>query len=480
MNYGVIIYILGWILKCEAAFLLLPFITGLIYGESTAAGYIITAVICLIVGILLTIKRPGNSGLYLKEGYFVVALSWIVMGAFGALPFVFSGEIPNYIDALFEIISGFTTTGASILSDVEALSHASLFWRSFSHWIGGMGVFVFMSALLPMLGGSNMNLVKAESAGPSVDKLVPRVKDTAKILYGLYLLLTVLQIITLSILGMDLFESLTTTFGTVGTGGFGIKNDSLAGYSPAIQWTVTIFLILSGINYGFYFLLLRKRIKQAFKLEEVRYYIFIILIAILIIAVDIRGIFGSIAECIRHSSFQVASVITTAGFVTADFDKWPELSKTIILLLMYVGACASSTGGGLKVSRILIVFKSIKKELQILIHPRAIKKINMDGSVVPHEVVRLANVYFAVLFIIVLGSTVLLSFDGYDFITNFSAVSATVNNVGPGLAMVGPTCNFSIFSDFSKIILIFDMLAGRLELFPMLLLITPRSWRRHM
>jgi len=480
MNYGVIIYILGWILKCEAAFLLLPFITGLIYGESTAAGYIITAVICLIVGILLTIKRPGNSGLYLKEGYFVVALSWIVMGAFGALPFIISGEIPNYIDALFEIISGFTTTGASILSDVEALSHASLFWRSFSHWIGGMGVFVFMSALLPMLGGSNMNLVKAESAGPSVDKLVPRVKDTAKILYGLYLLLTVLQIITLSILGMDLFESLTTTFGTVGTGGFGIKNDSLAGYSPAIQWTVTIFLILSGINYGFYFLLLRKRIKQAFKLEEVRYYIFIILIAILIIAVDIRGIFGSIAECIRHSSFQVASIITTAGFATADFDKWPELSKMIILLLMYVGACAGSTGGGLKVSRILIVFKSIKKELQILIHPRAIKKINMDGSVVPHEVVRLANVYFAVLFIIVLGSTVLLSFDGYDFITNFSAVSATVNNIGPGLAMVGPTCNFSIFSDFSKIILIFDMLAGRLELFPMLLLITPRSWRRHM
>ena len=478
MNYAIILYILGCVLKFESAFLVLPMLVGFLYGETSAAAYLVIAAICLILGLLLTRKKPSSPNLYTRDGFVAVSLSWIIMSIFGAVPFVLTGEIPSYVDALFETISGFTTTGASILSNVEALSHANLFWRSFTHWIGGMGVFVFIMVILPLMGGSTMNLMKAESPGPSVSKLVPHVKDTAKILYGIYIGITLCEVTLLCAFGMSLFDALTTTFGTVGTGGFGIKNDSLGGYTPAIQNTVTIFMILSGINYTAFFFLLSGKLKDMFKIEEVRWYLGTILIAAAFITYDIRGMYGSLHEALRHSFFQVGSIITTTGFSTADFDLWPEMSKCILVILMFAGACAGSTGGGIKISRLMILFKSIHKELSILIHPRQVKKIRMDGRAVEHEVVRSTNVFLAIYFIVLMTSTLLISVDEFNFTTNFTAVVATLNNIGPGLDLVGPTQNFSIFSGFSKFVLMFDMLAGRLELFPMMILMMPATWKR--
>lgn len=478
MNYAIILYILGCVLKFEGAFLTLPTLVGFLYGENSAIAYLVMAVICFLLGLLLTRKKPSSSNLYSRDGFVAVSLSWIVMSIFGAVPFLLTKEIPSYVDALFETISGFTTTGASILGNVEALSHASLFWRSFTHWIGGMGVFVFIMAILPLMGGSTMNLMKAESPGPSVSKLVPHVKDTAKILYGIYIGITLCEVVLLCAFGMSLFDSLTTTFGTVGTGGFGIKNDSLGSYTPAIQNTVTIFMILSGINYTAFFFLLSGKLKDMFKIEEVRWYLGTILLAASLIAFDIRGMYGSLHEALRHSFFQVGSIITTTGFSTTDFDLWPEMSKCVLVILMFAGACAGSTGGGIKISRLVILFKSIHKELSILIHPRLIKKIRMDGHPVEHEVVRSTNVFLAIYFITLMASTLLISIDEFNFTTNFTAVVATLNNIGPGLDFVGPTQNFSIFSGFSKFVLMFDMLAGRLELFPMMILLMPSTWKR--
>lgn len=478
MNYAIILYILGCVLKFESAFLVLPTFVGLLYRENTAIAYLVTGVGCLLLGLLLTRKKPGSSNLYTRDGFVAVSLSWIVMSIFGALPFVLTGEIPSYVDALFETISGFTTTGASILGDVEVLSHASLFWRSFTHWIGGMGVFVFIMAILPLMGGSTMNLMKAESPGPSVSKLVPHVKDTAKILYGIYIGITLCEIILLCILGMSLFDAMTTTFGTVGTGGFGIRNDSIGGYTPAIQNTVTVFMILSGINYTAYFFLLSGKLKDMFKVEEVRWYLGTIFFAAGLITLDIRGMYGSLHEALRHAFFQVGSIITTTGFSTTDFDLWPEMSKCILVILMFAGACAGSTGGGIKISRLMILFKSIHKEFSILIHPRQVKKIRMDSRPVEHEVVRSTNVFLAIYFVTLMVSTLLISVDEFNFTTNFTAVVATLNNIGPGLDLVGPTQNFSLFSGFSKFVLMFDMLAGRLELFPMFILLMPATWKR--
>jgi len=480
MNYGVVRYILGWILMSESGFLLVPCVVGLIYNESEFSGFLITSVICLVFGILLIIRKPKKGGLYLKEGYFVVALGWILMSLFGAIPFVITGEIPHYMDAVFETASGFTTTGATIIEDLGVMSHASLFWRSFQHLLGGMGVFVFLSALLPMLGGNSMNLMKAESTGPSIDKLVPRLKDTAKILYSLYLGMATLEAVILMICGLNLFESLTLTFGTVGTGGFGIVNESIAGYSPSVQWVITIFMVMSGINYNLYFLLLMRKFKNALKMEEVRLYLATFLVSTAIIAFNVHKIYETFGDTVRHSAFQVATLLTSTGYATVDFDTWPEFSKTILIMVMVMGACAGSTGGGLKMSRILIMFKSIRKQIQIFIHPRAIKKIKMDGNTLDHDVVRSTNAYICVFVIIFAVSVLLISVDEHDFTTNFTAVLACFNNMGPGFNKVGPTCNYAFFSDFSKLILIFDMLAGRLELFPMLLLITPRSWRKHL
>ena len=400
------------------------------------------------------------------------------MSIFGAIPFVLTGDIPNYVDALFETISGFTTTGSSILTDVEALSKTGLFWRSFTHWVGGMGVLVFIMAILPLMGGSTMNLMKAESTGPSISKLVPRVKDTAKILYGMYIVLTLCEIAMLCVFKMPLYDALVTTFGTVGTGGFGIYNNSLGGYSPEIQVVVTIFLVLSGINYTAYFYIFSAKLKEAFRIEEVRWYLIIFFVSVGVITFNIRGLYNTFGESLRYAAFQVASIITTAGFATADFDLWPELSKCILVIIMIIGSCSGSTAGGVKISRVLMLVKTIKKELSLIIHPREVRKIRMDGHVVDHETLRNTNVFFVIYFVILLFSTLLISIDNYDFTTNFTAALATLNNIGPGLALVGPTQNFSIYSTFSKFILMFNMLAGRLELFPLVVMMMPTTWKR--
>ncbi|BFL45759.1 TrkH family potassium uptake protein [Lactonifactor longoviformis] len=479
MNYGMILYILGWILNFEAAFLTLPCLVAVLYQEQDGFAFLGVAVLCLVIGLIFSHKKPANTSLYAREGFVIVSAGWIVMSAFGALPFVLNGDIPSYVDALFETISGFTTTGASILADVEALSKASLFWRSFTHWIGGMGVFVFILAILPLVGGFNMNLMKAESPGPSVGKLVPRVRNTAMILYGIYFIITVVEFVLLVAAGMTAFDAITHTFGTVGTGGFGTHSDSLAGFSPAIQNIVTVFMILSGVNFGAYFLIIHKKPRQVLKMEEVRMYLGIILASALLIAFNVRDMFGSWGETLRHAFFQVGSIITTTGFATVDFDLWPQFSKTILIILMFVGACAGSTGGGIKVSRITILLKTIKKELRMISHPRSVKKIAMDGHRIEHEVVRSTNVFIAVYFLVFFTSVLLLGMDELDFTTNFTAVAATLNNIGPGLELVGPTQNFSIFSAPAKFVLMFDMLAGRLELFPMLLLFAPSSWKKY-
>lgn len=478
MNYKIVFYIVGWVLKFESLFLMLPLIVSVVYREHTQPSYLIVAAVCALLGILLTRKKPVHSVLYSREGYMSVALSWIVISMFGALPFVLTGDIPFYVDALFETISGFTTTGASILPEVESMTHSGLFWRSFTHWIGGMGVFVFMMAILPLVGGSDMNLMRAESPGPSVERLVPHVKDTAKILYEIYLVITLAEIILLCAFGMPVFDSMTITFGTVGTGGFGVRNDSCTSYTSIQQNIITIFMILSGVNYTAYFYLISRKPKEALKMEEVRSYLGIILVSVLIISFNTMKMMGGFFTAMHHAFFQVGSIITTTGYATYDFDIWPELSKMILIILMFIGACASSTGGGIKVSRIVILFKTISKELRMIIHPRAVKKIRMDGHVVTHEVIRSTNVFIAVYFVIFFISVLLVSVDEFDFSTNFTAVAATFNNIGPGMAMVGPTKNFGLYSPFSKIVLMFDMLAGRLELFPMLILLTPASWKR--
>ena len=395
MNYSMIIFILGWVLEFEAGFMLLPCLVSVAYGERTGLAYLCVAVVSSVIGFLFVRKKPKDTVFYTKEGFVVVALSWILLSIIGAIPFVLTGEIPQIEDALFETVSGFTTTGASILNDVEALSHTSIFWRSFTHWIGGMGVLVFILAILPMTGGYNMHLMRAESPGHQVGKLVPRVRESAMILYKIYFVITIVQIVLLKISGLSIFEALTISFGTAGTGGFAIRNDGLSSYTSIQQTIVTIFMAAFGINFGVYFLIVRRKFKQAVKAEEVRYYLCTLIIATLIIAVNIREMFPTIGEAIHHSAFQVASIMTTTGFATVNFDLWPSEAKTILVLLMFIGACSGSTGGGVKVSRILILAKTIKKELRSLIHPRSIKKIQIEGRVIEHEVLRSVNVFFA-------------------------------------------------------------------------------------
>ena len=477
MNTSIIRYILGHVLKIESLLMLLPCLISLIYGESQGIVYLISAIICGTIGVLLTIKKPDNTTFYLKEGCVATALSWITLSIFGAFPFMLSGEIPSFVDALFETVSGFTTTGASILTDVEALSYTSLFWRSFTHWVGGMGVLVFLLAVIPLSGSSSFNLMKAESPGPSVGKLVPTVKYTARFLYGIYIVITIVEFLLLIIGKMPVFDALTTSFGTVGTGGFGIKNDSLAGYSPYIQWVVTIFMLLSGINFNLYYFILIKQFKKAFKIEEVKYYLLIIATVICIIIVNTFSTIDNLSTTIRDASFQVVSVMTSTGFATSDFNQWNETSRFILVLIMFIGACAGSTGGGIKVSRFVVAVKTIGKEINSFIHPRSIKKINIDKKPVEHEVVRSVNVFFITYMLVFSFSLFILTFEGKDLITNFTAVTATINNIGPGLELVGPTGNFSCFNPLSKIILIFDMLAGRLELFPLLLTLHPGLWK---
>lgn len=477
MNSSIIRYILGQILKVEACLMLLPCLVAVIYKESSGYSFLLTLIICGLIGFWATYKKPESFVFYLKEGCVATALSWICLSIFGALPFVFSGEIPSFTDALFETISGFTTTGASILSDVENLSYCILFWRSFTHWIGGMGVLVFLLAIIPLTGGSHINLMRAESPGPSVGKLVPTVRYTARILYIIYIGITVVQIILLLIGKMPLFDAVTVSFGTVGTGGFAIKNDSIAGYSPYLQWVVTIFMILSGVNFNAYYLILFRRWKKALNMEEVKYYFIIIAVATAIIFFNIYDTALGIEGALRHATFQVGSIITTTGYATADFNLWSPAAKAVLVLLMFIGACAGSTGGGIKVSRFVIAVKSVFKELTSYIHPKSIHKIKVDEKPVDHEVIRSINVYFITFILLFSASVFLVSLEGKDLTTNFTAVAATINNIGPGLEMVGPTQNFGGFSTFSKYVLMFDMLAGRLELFPLLILFHPVVWK---
>lgn len=477
MNTSIIRYILGQVLRIEGLFMFLPCLVAIIYRESEGFVFLGVALLCIMLGTLMTSRKPQNHIFYLKEGCITTALSWIVLSIFGALPFYISKEIPSFTDALFETISGFTTTGASILNDVEALSYCMLFWRSFTHWLGGMGVLVFLLAIIPLSGGSNINLMRAESPGPSVGKLVPKMRLTARILYSIYLFLTILQLVLLLLGGMPLFDAICTSFGTAGTGGFGILNTSMASYSLYIQWVVTIFMILFGVNFNAYYFILYKQFRKAFAMEEVRYYFLIIAVATGIIFVDIVDMFGNVFEALSHAAFQVGSIITTTGFATIDFNLWPQTSKTVLILLMFIGACAGSTGGGIKVSRFVVLLKSVGKEIHSYIHPRSVKKIQIEGKPVEHDVVRSINVYCITFFIVFCTSVLLISFEGKDFVTNFTAVAATINNIGPGLELVGPTANFSFFSDFSKWVLMFDMLAGRLELFPLLILFHPKMWK---
>ena len=476
MNSGIIRYVLGFVLKIEGILLLLPCAVAFIYGESEGISYAGVAAVSLLIGILMSYRKPKSNVFYLKEGCVTTGLSWILLSLIGCLPFVISGEIPSFTDALFETISGFTTTGTTILTDIEALSHCSLIWRSFTHWIGGMGVLVFILAIIPLGGGYNMNIMRAESPGPSVGKLVPKVKSTARLLYCIYIGLTVLDIVLLFIGGLSIFEAVNTGFATAGTGGFGISNNSLTDFSLFNQWVVTIFMILFGVNFNAYFFLLYRQFRKALGMEEVRWYFIIIGVSILIIFINILDTSANAIRALTDASFQVAAIITTTGFSTVDFNQWSGACKTILVLLMFIGACAGSTGGGMKVSRIVIMIKTMFKELHSYIHPNSVRKIKFEKKPIEHEVLRSTNVYLITFILIFVSSVFLISFDGFDLTTNFTAVAATINNIGPGLEGAGPTQNFSVFSSFSKYVFMFDMLAGRLELFPLLIFFHPKVW----
>ena len=434
--------------------------------------------IAAAVGALMTYKKPNNPSFYAKEGFVCTALGWILMSAFGCVPFMLTGEIPSFIDAMFEMVSGFTTTGASVVLNVEELSHCTNMWRCFSHWIGGMGILVFLLAVLPLVGGSNMQLMKAESPGPSVGKLVPKVRFTARILYVLYVALTVLQVLVMLLGGMTFYEALCTSFGTAGTGGFGIYGDSIAGFSPFLQWAITIFMIAFGVNFNVYFLLYMRRPKDALHCEEMHWYLGIIVAAALMICANAYDVAMTLEGNLRQSFFQVASIITTTGFATTDFNLWPGFSHSILVLLMFIGACAGSTGGGIKVSRLLILGKTLGKELKHALHPQVVAPARMDGKLINHETIRATNVFLAAYIFIFAASLFFISLDGFDMVTNFTAIAATLNNIGPGLNQVGPMMNFGGFSNPAKLVMIFDMLAGRLEIFPMLVLFLPDTWRK--
>lgn len=478
MNVKVIRHTLGWVAIVEAACMLMPLICAAIYKESCIGAFLCSIILCAGIGFLLTRGSVQRREMYARDGFVTVAASWIMISLLGAIPFMLGAEGFNFVDALFETVSGFTTTGASVLSDVEALPKSLIFWRSFTHWIGGMGVLVFLVALLPLSGGTNMYLIKAESPGPSVGKLVPKVRATAKILYEIYIVLTVVQAVLLVLGGMELFDALTLTFGTAGTGGFAVKNSGIANYSPYCQWVITIFMIIFGIDFSVYYCILMRKFSAAFRSEEVRVYLLTIAAATGIILYNCRHLFSGFFEGLRHSAFQVASIITTTGYSTVDFDLWPELSKTVLLLLMFIGACAGSTGGGIKVSRVIIMFKSIIKEIRLAVRPKSMHKLQFDGRTVEHETQRSINVFFAAYIVIFVVSILIISIDNFDFTTNFSAIAATLNNIGPGLGKVGPTMSFGEYGALSKLVMTFDMLAGRLEIFPLLVFFAPYTWKK--
>ena len=469
----------GLMLKVEAVLLLLPAIAALIYGESCLWSILISAAISLAAGFALTLlSRPKTQVIYAREGFITVALAWVAVSAVGALPFWISREIPSYIDAFFETVSGFTTTGASILENVEVMSRGLLFWRSFTHWVGGMGVLVFVMALVPSVTDRSIHIMRAEMPGPVVGKLMPRARDTASILYKIYVGMTLLQIILLWIGGMPLFESIVHAFGTAGTGGFGVKADSIAGYSPYLQWVITVFMLLFGINFNLYYLLLIRRFRAAAQSSECWYYLGIVGVCIALITANIMPLYNNFREALRLSAFQVASIVTTTGYATADFNLWPQFSKAILLLMMIMGACAGSTGGGLKVSRTVMLFKMVGKEIRHLLHPRSVNSVRFEGKHVDGATLKSVSSYFAIYIICILAICLILSLEPFDLETNLSATLACFNNIGPGLAAVGPASNYAAYSPLSKLVLSLAMLLGRLEIYPLLLTLIPTTWIR--
>jgi len=483
VNYKMMGRFLAQILFLEAFFMLPALFISLSGGDAPAIrGFLISMALALAVALILyRICRGAPSAFYAKEGFVCVALSWVVLSLVGCLPFYLSREIPSFVDALFEIISGFTTTGASIVPAVEELSKGILYWRSFSHWVGGMGVLVFLLAIVPsgeQGKGFTMHLLRAESPGPDVGKLVPKMRKTAAILYIIYCVLTVLDVIFLLAGGMNLFESVCHAFGTAGTGGFGVKNDSFGSYSPYLQNVTTVFMLLFGVNFSCYYLLLLKQLRGVFRDEELRTYVGIVLGSILLITLNLRGYYDTLAETVRHAAFQVASIVTTTGYATVDFDLWPSFSKTILLCLMVVGASAGSTGGGLKVGRLLLLLKGLRRNIRQMLNPRKVDLVRNNGSVVDERILANTNAYLAAYVLIVFGVLAIISLDGFSTGTNFSAVLACFNNIGPGLEMVGPACNYSAYSALSKLVLSWAMLAGRLEIFPMMILLSRETWKK--
>ncbi len=481
MNFGMIKNLCGQVIRFEAIFMSLSLIVSVIYKEYFSALIFFGIILFMFaLSFVLSHKKPKDRSFYAKEGLVTVSLSWVVISLFGALPFIISGSAPSFIDSLFESISGFTTTGSSVLSDVEVLDKGMLFWRSFTHWIGGMGVLMFVMAILPMSGADPLHLMRAESPGPTTEKLVPKARQTAKILYKIYIGLTLLQIAFLLFGGMPVFDSIVHAFGTAGTGGFSIKNASIGAYNSVyLETVITVFMALFGVNFSAFFLLIAKKFKSFLTHEEVRAYFFIMAVSIVAIALNTLGtVYQSFGESLRYSSFQVSSVMTTTGYATTNFDTWPAFSKFILLFLMFIGACAGSTGGGIKVSRFVIMFKTLKREAKKILHPQAVSIIKLDKMPVQEDVIRGTGVFIVVFFVITAFSIALVSLDGYDMKTSATSVMACINNIGPGLGMVSPAGNFGAFSPFSKIVLMFDMLVGRLEIYPILLLLSPAVWHK--
>ena len=478
MNRRMICRVLGLILECLAGLLILPTVAGLCYGEGVTH-FLITMALSGVLGFLLARVKPYSDVIYAKDGFVVVSLGWVLMSLIGALPFVLSGDIPNYIDALFETVSGFTTTGASILDDVEGLSRGCMFWRSFTHWIGGMGVLVFIMAVLPMSGEHSMHIMRAEVPGPTVGKLVPRVRQTAKILYLIYIAMTLLEMLLLLLGGMSFYDALLHAFATAGTGGFSTKSASIAAFdSLYLEMVIAVFMVLFGVNFNLYFLLLIGRWKDALKSEELHWYLGIIAASVMAIALGISKMYGGFAIGLRHAFFYVASITSSTGFGTVDFVTWPEYCKWIIVMLMFCGACAGSTGGGIKTSRVIILFRNVSCEIRQMIHPRTVTRVQLDGKRVDTDGLKAVSTFFTSFMLLLITGSFLVSLDGYDMATNFSAVLSSLSNIGPGMSLIGPTGNYNIFSYGSKLVLTVMMLIGRLEIFPILILFSPSTWKK--
>lgn len=478
MNYKMVFNTAGRICQIAAVLMILPALVAVIYSEKAQLNaFLLTAIVSFVAGLgLLLIFRTKNRVIYAKEGFAITALAWVFMAAIGATPFVISGDIKSYVDAFFETVSGFTTTGASILTDVEAMSKSMLFWRSFTHWIGGMGVLVFVMALIPNISDRSIHIMRAEMPGPIIGKLVPRVKDTAKILYLIYIVLTIIQIVMLCAGGMSLFDSLLHSFGTAGTGGFGIKSDGLASYSPYCQWVITIFMLIFGINFNLFYLLLIRRFKSVIKSDELWSYLGIFAVSTALITANIMPIYNNFSDSLRNAAFQVSSIVTTTGYSTADFNLWPQFSKGILIVIMFSGACAGSTAGGLKVARSVMLVKNIGREIKKMLHPRSVGSVRFEGKPLEEQTINSVNTYFALYMFCIFAVFLLICFEPFDFETNFTATVSCFNNVGPGLSGVGPASSYAAYSDFSKIVLSVAMLLGRLEIFPLLIALSPSTW----